>query len=208
LIVEEMKSRVDITLTNAHVFSKMITIFDKILVLFDCKGREEYHGEAVSQTEHALQAAHLAEVEGASDALIVAALLHDVGHLLDDPEDLAERGIDGHHEASGASWLVAAFPPEVSEPVRLHVAAKRYLCAIEPGYRAGLSPASELSLTLQGGPFSGKSLAAFESHPHRDAAVRLRRWDDTAKIPGLDVPGLEHYRSKVEAVARKPEGAP
>jgi len=186
----------------------MTTIFDEVLALFDRKGREEYHGEAVSQTEHALQAAHLAELEGAPDALVVAALMHDVGHLLDNPpEDLAERGIDGQHEASGASWLVAMFPPEVSEPVRLHVAAKRYLCAVEPGYREALSPASELSLQLQGGPFTGKSLAAFESHPHREAAVRLRRWDDTAKTPGLDVPGLEHYRSKVEAVARKPAGA-
>ncbi|MBY0397434.1 MAG: HD domain-containing protein [Thermoleophilia bacterium] len=180
----------------------MVPIFDEIRDLFDRRGRDEYHGEAVSQSEHALQAAALAVAEGAPDGLVVAALLHDVGHLFDEPEDLAERGIDGRHEDSGAAWLERAFGPAVAGPVRLHVAAKRYLCATEPAYFAALSRASVLSLQLQGGPFDAAGVAAFEADPHFRDAVRLRRWDDAAKVPGLDVPGVAAYRDRIEAVAR------
>jgi phosphonate degradation associated HDIG domain protein len=174
---------------------------DEIFELFERHGQEAYLGEAVSQQEHALQAAHLAEQEGAPDALIVAALLHDVGHLLHGlPEDVAMRGIDGRHEAVGEAWLARRFGPEVTEPVRLHVAAKRYLCAVDPTYRRRLSPASVQSLTLQGAPMSDAEVHAFEEHPYPRAAVRLRGWDDEAKVPGLEVPGLEHYRARLDTL--------
>jgi gamma-butyrobetaine dioxygenase len=175
-----------------------MTIVDAIIELFARRGAGAYHGEAVSQAEHALQAAELAERAGAPDCLVVAALLHDVGHLLDgQDEDLAVRGVDGCHEEAGCAWLTQHFGPEVTEPIRLHVAAKRYLCAISPAYRDGLSPASLLSLSLQGGAMCDLERAAFENNPaHRDA-LRLRSWDDAAKATGLEVPGLEYYRVRL-----------
>jgi len=175
-----------------------MTIVDTIIELFDKRGAAAYHGEAVSQAEHALQAAELAEREGAPDHLVVAALLHDVGHLLDgQDEDLADRGVDGRHEEAGCAWLARHFGPEVTEPIRLHVAAKRYLCAVSPSYVERLSPASRLSLSLQGGAMSAQECAAFESNQaHRDA-LRLRHFDDTAKVPGLEVAGLDHYRERL-----------
>jgi [1-hydroxy-2-(trimethylamino)ethyl]phosphonate dioxygenase len=183
------------------------SIVDEIVRLFQTRGDAAYVGEAVSQTEHALQSARLAETEGAGDSLVVAALLHDVGHILHDlPQDVAEQGIDDCHEEVGRTWLEAHFGPEVSEPVRLHVAAKRYLCASAPGYHAGLSTASQRSLELQGGPMSADEVARFTAHPHQEAAVRLRHWDDLAKVPGLAVPGLEHYRTRL-AAALRPQGA-
>ncbi len=180
-----------------------MTIVDDIMGLFARHGAAAYHGEAVSQTEHALQSAALAEGENAPDHLIVAALLHDVGHLLDgQDEDLAERGLDGRHEEAACSWLGKNFGPDVTEPIRLHVAAKRYLCAIDPDYLAGLSPASRLSLSLQGGPMNADERAEFESSPLYHDAIRLRHWDDTAKVPGLKVPGLAHYRDRLEAAVQ------
>ena len=120
----------------------------------------------MSQAEHALQAAELAEREGAPDRLVVAALLHDVGHLLDgQDEDLADRGVDGRHEEAGCAWLARHFGPEVTEPIRLHVAAKRYLCAVDPSYLDGLSPASRLSLSVQGGPMGAEERAAVREQP-------------------------------------------
>jgi phosphonate degradation associated HDIG domain protein len=161
-----------------------------------------YFGENVTETEHALQCAHLAEQSGASPELIAAALLHDIGHLLHGlPEDVAERGIDGRHEDCGSQWLEKHFRPAVVDPVRLHVAAKRYLCTVEPRYRAGLSEASERSLVLQGGPMSEAERQEFEREPHFRSAVQVRRWDDGAKVPDLDVPNLEHYRSILESLA-------
>jgi gamma-butyrobetaine dioxygenase len=182
-------------------------VVDVVVRLFAVGGEAAYFGEAVSQAAHALQAAHLAEQAGADDALVAAALLHDVGHLLHGlPEDLAERGIDGRHEQGGADWLARHFGPAVSEPVRLHVAAKRYLCTVEPDYLAGLSPASRRSLELQGGPFDAAGVRSFEAEPYFRDAVRLRRWDDEAKVPGLAVPGLDRYRGRLAAVARRREG--
>src|SRR5262249_39240942 len=110
----------------------------------------------------------------------------------------AEDGIDGRHEVAGERWLVHHFGPEVTEPIRLHVAAKRYLCAVDAAYREQLSPASQKSLALQGGPFSADEVTAFERLPFHVEAVRLRHWDDQAKVPGWAVPGLEHYRSRLE----------
>ncbi|HKB02102.1 MAG TPA: HD domain-containing protein [Gemmataceae bacterium] len=178
-----------------------MSVIDRLFALFAEKGTGAYFGEAVTETEHALQCAHLAEQSRADDALVAAALLHDVGHLLHGlPENIAERGLDGRHEASGAAWLARYFGPAVVDPVRLHVAAKRYLCAVEPGYHASLSAASQLSLRLQGGPFAPAEVAAFEREPWFRSAVAVRRWDDAAKVPGLAVAGLEHYRPRLAAL--------
>lgn len=161
---------------------------EAILELFAARGAEAYLGEPVSQQEHALQAAYLAVRDGAPGPLIAAALLHDIGHLLDLDESAAERGIDQRHEEQAARWLSAHFDPEVTEPIRLHVAAKRYLCAMEPAYLASLSPASVRSLELQGGPLTSPEIVRFEALPHHLDAVRVRRWDDQAKVPDWTVP--------------------
>jgi len=185
-----------------------MTIVDTLIELFARRGAAAYHGEAVSQTEHALQTAELAERDGAPDRLVVAALLHDVGHLLDgQDEDLAFRCVDGRHEEAGCAWLARHFGPDVTEPIRLHVAAKRYLCTVAPSYLDGLSPASRLSLSLQGGNMTEAECDAFRNNPAHDDAIRLRHYDDTAKVPGLSVPGLEHYRDRIARVvaARSPQ---
>lgn len=177
-------------------------IVDTIMELFAKRGAAAYHGEAVSQAEHALQAADLAEREAAPTYLVIAALLHDIGHLLDgQDEDLANRGVDGRHEEAGCALLARHFGPEVTEPIRLHVAAKRYLCTVSPSYRDGLSPASRLSLELQGGVMSADERAEFENNPAFRDALRLRHWDDTAKVPGLEVPGLDHYRKRLSGLS-------
>jgi phosphonate degradation associated HDIG domain protein len=172
----------------------------EILELFRLRGDSQYGSEPVSQREHALQAAWFAEQQGADPCLVTAALLHDVGHLLHDlPEDAPDRGIDDHHETLAARWLQRRFPAEVCAPVQLHVAAKRYLCAVEPEYHNQLSPASILSLRLQGGPMSEQERMAFERLPGAAAAIRLRRWDDAAKITGLQTPPLEHFARQLDA---------
>lgn len=174
-------------------------VVDEILTLFAERGHSGYGGEAVSQREHALQAAHFARQAGASPSLAVAALLHDVGHLLHDlPEDAPDRGLDDRHEELAARWLAGRFGPEVVEPARLHVAAKRYLCAVEPGYYDALSEPSKVSLRLQGGPMSPEEAEQFRASPHGEAAVALRRCDDSAKVPGLAVPGIEEYVPWIE----------
>jgi gamma-butyrobetaine dioxygenase len=176
-------------------------VVDRIFALFREKGNGAYFGESVTETEHALQCAHLAERAGAAPELVAAALLHDLGHLLHGlPEDVAERGIDARHEEGGAAWLRSHFPAAVVDPVRLHVAAKRYLCAVEPAYLDGLSEASRRSLLLQGGPMSPEERRGFERETHSRAAVAVRRWDDAAKVPGLAVPGTEHYRARLVSV--------
>jgi len=114
------------------------------------------------------------------------------------PEHVADMGIDARHEDLGHAWLAQHFGPEVTAPVRMHVDAKRYLCATDPEYLSLLSPASMQSLQLQGGPFTEAEACAFEQRPFAREAVRLRRWDDLAKVPGMRVPGLEHYRAMIE----------
>jgi gamma-butyrobetaine dioxygenase len=163
--------------------------------LFDVQGASEYLGEAVTQAAHMLQAARLAEQEGADDALIAAALLHDVGHLtgaVSGHELMA--GTDNRHSDTGAAWLAQWFGPEVTEPVRLHVAAKRYLCATEPGYADRLSPASVYTLRVQGGPMSQAECERFAASPYAAGACRLRRWDDAAKDPDAATPPFARYR--------------
>jgi phosphonate degradation associated HDIG domain protein len=177
------------------------TVVTRLRQLFDQQGGELYGGEAVTQLQHALQAAQLAQQQDRPPEEIVAALLHDVGHLIHDlGEDCAERSIDDVHELAGARWLAddAGFIQTISEPVRLHVPAKRFLCAVDSLYHAELSAASQLSLTLQGGPFTTDEVAAFRETPYSESAVRLRGWDDLAKQPGLATPSLDHFLELVE----------
>lgn len=171
----------------------------EILELFATRGDSGYGGEAVSQRAHALQSAYFARQAGAAPSLIIAALLHDIGHLLHHlPDDAPDRGVDDRHEDLAARWLASRFGPEVVEPVRLHVAAKRYLCAVEPGYHEALSAPSQLSLKLQGGPMSPEEAEEFRASAHGEAAVTLRRCDDSAKVPELDVPGIDEYVPWIE----------
>jgi [1-hydroxy-2-(trimethylamino)ethyl]phosphonate dioxygenase len=180
-----------------------MNVVDEVCELFATKGHAAYVGEPVSQLEHALQAAYHAEGADAGDALVVAALLHDIGHLLHKlPEDAADHGIDTRHEQVGQAWLARYCGAEVTEPIRLHVPAKRYLCATDPDYLGQLSPASTLSLRLQGGPFTSDEVSQFERNPHYRAAVTLRRWDDLAKVPGMPVPPLDHYRPRLARILR------
>lgn len=166
---------------------------DEIFETFSRRGGDQY-GESVTQLEHALQCAHLAAEERAADSLVAAALLHDWGHFFEGRGEAAERdGIDAHHEAHGAALLRRWFEPEVTTPIALHVAAKRHLCAVEPGYWEALSEASKLSLKLQGGPFSPEQARKFAEAPFAQDAVRLRRWDDAGKIVGATIPPLESY---------------
>jgi phosphonate degradation associated HDIG domain protein len=177
-----------------------MTLTDQVFSIFISKGDASYFGERVSQLGHALQCADLAERAGAKDPLVVAALLHDFGHLVHLlPENIADEGVDTRHEEIGGAWLAQYFGPEVIEPVLLHVAAKRYFCAVDAEYFSLLSPASIQSLRLQGGPLSPEEVKTFETHTHFRDAVDLRRWDDAAKVPGLAVSDLEHYRSRIDA---------
>ena len=176
-------------------------LIDEIFRVFAECGAEQYLGERVSMTEHMLQSAHAAEQDDAPPALVAAALLHDYGHFIHGlPEDAADRGVDTRHEDVAYDFLRDHFGAQIAEPIRMHVAAKRYLCAVEPSYAAELSPASVHSLELQGGPFGPDEVAAFEASPHAAAAVRLRRYDDLGKIPGLPTPELEHYRPILTSV--------
>jgi [1-hydroxy-2-(trimethylamino)ethyl]phosphonate dioxygenase len=173
---------------------------DGIFAVYLDKGSKAYGGERVNQLEHALQTAMLAEQSGADAALIVASLLHDYGHLIHDlGEGVAKRGIDDRHEISGAEKLSAFFGDAVAMPIKLHVEAKRYLCATDPDYMKLLSPGSIRSLSLQGGPFAPAEAGAFMKRPFADCAARLRRWDESAKKFGQQTPSLEHFRPYAEA---------
>ena len=179
-----------------------MSIADEIFALYARRGAGAYFGEPVTMLDHGLQAAHFARTEGAAPALIAAALLHDVGHLIETvPDDLTDWTSDARHEESGARWLGARFGAAVSEPVRPHVPAKRYLCAVDPGYFGELSAASVVTLGLQGGPMPPAEIAAFERERFCAAAVRLRRWDDRGKIAGFATCGIEDYRDLIEMLA-------
>jgi gamma-butyrobetaine dioxygenase len=172
--------------------------------LFAREGADEYLGEAVTQASHMLQAADLAQRDGAEDSLVAAALLHDVGHFTGTVTGhQLMAGTDNRHSDVGASWLAQWFGPEVTEPVRLHVAAKRYLCAVEPAYAKTLSPASVYTLGVQGGPMDEEAAAGFAASPYAQAACRLRRWDDAAKDPGAQLPSFEDFRPLLAGLVRK-----
>jgi phosphonate degradation associated HDIG domain protein len=180
-----------------------VSVADEVLALYGARGAGAYFGERVSMTEHGLQAAWFGQVEGAPEPLIIAGLLHDVGHLLEAvPDDLADWTSDARHEETGACWLAERFGPGISEPVRLHVPAKRYLLATDAAYFRQLSAASVHTLKLQGGPMSFEETRAFEREPYYREAVRVRRWDDQGKVAGLEVPPLEAYLSMLNSAAR------
>jgi len=170
---------------------------DAIAELFGSAGAQDYLGEPVTVAAHMLQAGALAEAAGAPPALVAAALLHDVGHLPGVGGHTGRElmaGTDNRHGAQGAAWLAQWFPRAVTEPVRLHVAAKRYLCAVEPSYFARLSPASVYTLSVQGGPMTEAEARKFGADPYAADAVRVRRWDDEAKDPSVTPPDFEHFR--------------
>lgn len=169
--------------------------------IFERRGAESYLGEPVTVAEHMLQSASLAERDGAPEALVAAALLHDIGHHAGDfgpysPEDKTDR----HHEDAGAAALAPFFPPIVTECVRLHVAAKRYLCATDPAYFDSLSPASVHSLSLQGGPMDSDEITRFQAIPFHGEAVRVRIWDDGGKVPGKKTKTFADYSHLLQRV--------
>jgi phosphonate degradation associated HDIG domain protein len=175
--------------------------------LLTLKADGHYGLSAINQRQHALQSAWLAERQGCAESLIVAGLLHDIGHMVHDlGESPAEDGVDDQHEQLGYEFLAGMFGPEVTEPVRLHVAAKRYLCATEADYFAKLSKDSVLSLSLQGGPMSPAEVAAFDALPEAAAAVQLRRIDEQAKVKGLETPTVDHFLAYVARCLRPATG--
>lgn len=162
--------------------------------LFRSHGAMAYSGEPVTQVEHALQSAALAEAAGAPAQLVTATLLHDLGHLLNRQGDTpSARGIDDQHQYFAIPFLRPLFGAAVVEAIRLHVDAKRALCSLEPEYYDALSEDSKRSLTLQGGIFSRAETRTFLAKPYAEDALRLRRWDDSAKVPGAATPPLAHY---------------
>jgi phosphonate degradation associated HDIG domain protein len=179
----------------------MALSFEDIEHLLSTRGFHQYGREAVSQLEHALQCAQLAEQAGETPATVVAALLHDLGHLLVPGGDTA--GQDDLHQYVALPFLRGLLPDAVLEPIRLHVDAKRYLCTMEAGYWETLSPASQHSLVLQGGPYTVSEAGRFASQPFAQEAIRLRRYDDHAKVPGRATPPLAHYLATTRALARE-----
>ena len=171
-----------------------MTGIEAIAELFAGPGARDYLGEPVTIGIHMRQAGALAEAAGAEQPLVAAALLHDIGHL--------RQESDSRHGDAGAQWLSQWFGPAVTEPVRLHVAAKRYLCASEPGYFQRLSAESVRTLALQGGPMTADQMAAFEALPFARDAVAVRRWDDEAKDPAVTSPELSHFEALLKALAR------
>lgn len=177
----------------------------RILSVFRQRGGEMYGSEGVTQLEHALQAASLARESCASPQLIAAALVHDIGHILDTESEVpqateeAPKNLDDAHEERGRRWLRDHFGPKVSDPVRLHVAAKRYLCTVEPEYLERLSPTSLQSFHDQGGTMSHEEVQAFESEANCEAALSLRRWDDAAKVVGQKTPAIADFTTELTA---------
>lgn len=177
------------------------TIVDFLADIFARRGGEEYLGEPVTMAQHMLQAARCAEQAGQSEELIVAALLHDIGHFTSEfgtysPDDTEDR----HHEDAGGDVLAPFFPPRVVDCVRYHVAAKRYLCATRPEYFNKLSPASVHTLSLQGGPMDTEEVASFERNPHLKDIVKVRAYDEAGKRADMVTPPFAHYAPMVQRV--------
>jgi phosphonate degradation associated HDIG domain protein len=185
-----------------------LTIAD-IAQLYRFKGSRQYSGEVISQLDHALQCAALAKAAQESQAMVVACFLHDLGHLLDDlgynlEPNTVIQGRGDRHEERAIPALQSLYHAAVTEPIRLHVQAKRYLCQVDATYWAQLSDASKCSLELQGGAFSRVEADAFITQPYALNAVKLRRWDDQAKVVDLPTPEFEHFVSLMNVVAIKP----
>jgi phosphonate degradation associated HDIG domain protein len=177
----------------------------RLLDLYGTKATRRYGLSQVNQLQHALQGAAMAQAAGEPDAMVVATLLHDIGHMVHAlGEDPARVGIDDRHEVLSAEWLSDFFGPQVTEPVRLHVQAKRYLCAIDPDYFSLLSDDSVRSLALQGGPMTPAEAQAFRQLEASDQAVRLRQYDDRAKDPQAVTPPFEHFLAVIDRVRLRP----
>ena len=178
-------------------------IVDYIEDVFRRRGSESYLGEQVTMAQHMLQTAQCAELAGADGSQIVAALLHDIGHYKNEiPETSLAKGIDNFHEEAGANFLEDYFPISVVEPIRQHVAAKRYLCAVKSDYLERLSPASLHTLSLQGGAMNVKELQEFERNNYLEQSIQLRYWDDNGKDPDREHPPFSYYRSLVETLVK------
>ena len=193
---------------NAAVFDPSAidatNIVDYIADVFERRGAESYMGEKVSMAQHMLQAAQEAERLLADPELIVAALLHDIGHYSNEiPDEVLMKGTNNYHEEAGANFLADYFPPSVTEPIRQHVAAKRYLCATDPEYLSCLSEASVYTLKVQGGPMNPDEVAEFERSPYLDNCIRLRVCDDEGKDPHKSHPDFSHYRELVQSLVQK-----
>jgi [1-hydroxy-2-(trimethylamino)ethyl]phosphonate dioxygenase len=177
------------------------TIVPFLARIFERRGADEYLGEPVTIAEHMLQGAKLAEDAGAEDALVAAALLHDIGHFTSEFGTYSSNDTeDKHHDEAGAEVLAPFFPPVVTECVRLHVAAKRFLCATDPTYFSKLSSASVHTLSLQGGPMSDAEVAAFRKNPFHEQAVRVRIWDEGGKVSGMKTRHFRDYEPLLQRV--------
>ena len=191
------------------------TAFIDLLSDLFYRGRSVAYGKGeVSMCGHMLQTAELAAEAGAAPPLLVACLLHDIGHFgtdyplyFDDESHshMQTASQDLHHEEAGASMLTPFFEPDVIEPIRLHVAAKRYLCATDPEYAVQLSTTTYHTLGLQGGIMDDQKVEAFLGLPYSSDAVQLRRWDDAAMTTNRSVPGLEHYMDLLEKLLIQPK---
>lgn len=169
--------------------------------IFARRGAESYLGEQVSMSQHMLQAAQLAEEAGASETVVVAALLHDIGHYTTEfPDDALAQGTDNLHEEAGARVLGPFFPALVTDCIKHHVAAKRYLCATDPAYFARLSEASVHTLGLQGGPMNATEISVFGAEPNLEAILQVRIWDDQGKDPDVTTPDFDHYAPMISRV--------
>ena len=194
-----MQNLIDYTLAQEM---NAATPRQKVAVLFnymEIRG-QSFYDDAVTQLEHALQCAALATQNDATPTLITSALLHDIGHFILDEHnaDVVFLNTDLNHEEIGAQYLEPFFPKTITTPIRLHVPAKRYLCTTDATYYDGLSEASKMSLKLQGGVMSDVEQDGFEQIPYFRDALTLRRWDDMAKVKGLETVQLETYRDTVQ----------
>ena len=178
-------------------------IVNHIEDVFTRRGAESYLGEDITMAQHMLQAAQSAEKSGAEDSLIVATLLHDIGHFKNEiPETALAKGKNNFHEEAGANFLEDFFPLSVVEPIRQHVVAKRYLCAVKPGYLERLSPASVHSLNLQGGPMNTDEVTEFEKNNYLEQCIQLRYWDEEGKDPEKEHPPFSYYRPLIESLVK------